>query len=510
MWHRGPGCLRLPCPACSLLHNGHIHEGTAPGGSLRAPAQRRLSPATEWHVGDNQFRLITASFDPLRLRAMGGLRNRIDTAVWTSWFRCRSRAPDRLVSMWGASRGAHLAARSALSAYELRNAQRLATDPNDLHHFEYSVHSQNGEDGIIAEIFQRVGHEHRVFVEIGASDGAENCTAHLASQGWSGIWIEGDHDKVAAARKRTVGHSVRVVERFIDRESILSVLDEASTPTEPDLLVIDVDGNDYWVWEAVATQYMPRVVVVEYNATVGPHLQWVMPYNPNHRWNKTAWHGAGLAALAGLGRSLGYVLVGCDSHGVNAFFVLRRDAWRFSAASVRDRWVPPRYVLPYGHPIRPFGKFDVRPLAIESDARIVLRVSAPRLTTVDPGQIFYLGVIVTNGTDQPIGFSGDNPFQLSYWWLGEDGHRLVEEPVRCHQLWRSGPNASCNLLCRASAPKEAGTYSLVLGLVQEGVRWLDEANVTAGKWNVRPRSSFSPDGAPIDSARGGTRRARRA
>ncbi len=389
--------------------------------------------------------------------------------------------------MWGASRGAHLASRSVLSRYELRNARRLAADPNDLHHFEYSVHSQNGEDGIIAEIFQRVGDEHRVFVEIGASDGAENCTAGLVSQGWNGIWIEGDPDKIAAARKRTVGHSVQVVEAFVDRESILSVLDDASTPAEPDLLVIDMDGNDYWIWERVATRYRPRVVVIEYNATVGPHLQWVMPYNPNHRWNDTAWHGAGLAALARLGRSLGYVLVGCDSHGVNAFFVLRRDAWRFSAASVRDRWVPPRYSLPYGHPIRPFGEFDVRPLPDDSDANIVLRASPPRLTTVNPGQILYLDVIVTNETDQPIGCSGDKPLQLCYSWLDEDGRRLVEEPVRCRQLWRSAPNASCNLLCRTPAPKESGTYSLVLGIVQEGVRWLDESNVTVGKWNVRPQ-----------------------
>lgn len=230
-----------------------------------------------------------------------------------------------------------------------------------------------------------------------------------------------------------------------------------------------------------------RVVVIEYNATVGPHLQWVMPYNPNHRWNDTAWHGAGLAALARLGRSLGYVLVGCDSHGVNAFFVLRRDAWRFSAASVRDRWVPPRYSLPYGHPIRPFGEFDVRPVPDDSDANIVLRASPPRLTTVNPGQILYLDVIVTNETDQPIGCSGDKPLQLCYSWLDEDGRRLVEEPVRCRQLWRSAPNASCNLLCRTPAPKESGTYSLVLGIVQEGVRWLDESNVTVGKWNVRPQ-----------------------
>jgi hypothetical protein len=379
-----------------------------------------------------------------------------------------------------------------LSRYELRNAKRIAADPNYLHHFEHSVHSQNGEDGILAEIFRRVGDGRRVFVEIGASDGAENCTANLLSKGWSGIWIEGDQDKVVTARKPTLDQSVRVVEAFVDRESIVSVLEEASTPTEPDLLVIDVDGNDYRIWEGVATRHIPRVVVIEYNSTVGPHLQWVMPYKPNHRWNRTAWHGASLAALARLGSRLGYVLVGCDSHGVNAFFVLHREAWRFSTGSVRDQWVPPRYSLPYGHPIRPFDEFDVRPLPIDSGAGIVMVTSPPRLTRVNPGQVVYLDVMVKNETDQLIGCSRDNPLVLSCWWLDEDGRRLVEEPVRCYQPWRLAPHASCNLLCRARAPDESGTYSLVLGLVQEGVRWLDECNVTAGKWTVRPHRSCDP------------------
>jgi len=420
----------------------------------------------------------------VNLIGVESLRTRIDTAVWTSWFNLRRRAPDRFVSKWGAGRFAHYLSRAVLSNYELRSTTRLADDQSDLQHSENSVTSQNGEDGIITEIFRRVGDGHRVFVEIGASDGAENCTARLLSQGWSGTWIEGDPERVAVARKRSTGQAVCVVEAFVDRESILSVLEAASTAPEPDLLVIDVDGNDYWIWEAVATQYKPRVVVIEYNAIVGPRLQWVMPYNPKHRWDETAWHGAGLAALERLGRSLGYVLVGCDSQGVNAFFVLHRDAHRFSSASVRSRWVPPRYSLPYGHPVRPFMGFDLLPLPMDSGAGISIRARPPRVTAVNPGQIFYLDVWVTNETDELVGCSGNNPLQLCYWWVGEEGDRVVEEAVRCQQLWRTAPRSSCSLLCRASAPEKPGTYSLVLGLVQEGVRWLEECNVTVGVWSV--------------------------
>ncbi len=371
-----------------------------------------------------------------------------------------------------------------LTNYERRNAKRLAADPDDLRHFEASVRSQNGEDGIIAEIVRRVGEGTRTFVEIGASDGAENCTAALVSQGWSGVWVEGDPEKVMDARRRSSDRPVRVVEAFVDRESIVSVLESASTPDEPDVLVIDVDGNDLQIWDAVSARYRPRIVVIEYNAAVGPHLQWAMPYNAGHRWNETAWHGASLAALARLGRQLGYVLAGCDSQGVNAFFVRRDDGAQFSLSSVRDQWVPPRFLLPYGHPVRPPTEFDVPPISVESGARISMRAVTRPPATVKPGAVSYFDVIVTNGADEPIGCSRGHPVQLAYWWLDETGVRLGDEPDRCCQPWRIAPGASWNLLCRVSTPKESGTYVLVLGLVQEGIRWLDECDVTVGTFAV--------------------------
>ena len=111
--------------------------------------------------------------------------------------------------------------------------------------------------------------------------------------------------------------------------------------------------------------------------------------------------------------SLGYVLVGCDSQGVNAFFVLASDAGRFSIATLRDRWVPPRYLLPYGHPIRPFDELDVLPLPVESGASISLRARLPRLTGAHAGQILYFDVMVINETDHPIACSRRDPFQLA-------------------------------------------------------------------------------------------------
>ena len=91
-----------------------------------------------------------------------------------------------------------------------------------------------------------------------------------------------------------------MVGSFVDRESIASVLADALPASgTADLLVIDIDGNDYWIWEEVSSRYRARVVVIEYNAINGPRRHWVMPDNAAHQWDETYWHGASLAALAG-------------------------------------------------------------------------------------------------------------------------------------------------------------------------------------------------------------------
>jgi hypothetical protein len=88
-------------------------------------------------------------------------------------------------------------------------------------------------------------------------------------------------------------------------------------------LSIDIDRNDYYVWEKI-THYRPRVVCIEYNGIYPPPIDWVIPYNPRAMWNYTTHTGASLAAIARLADTKGYALVGCCISGVNAFFV-RKD-----------------------------------------------------------------------------------------------------------------------------------------------------------------------------------------
>ena len=240
------------------------------------------------------------------------------------------------------------------------------SEPGRLNRYERQVFSQAGEDGIIDEIFTRVGTTNQFFVEFGVGNGLENNTTCLLTKGWRGYWIE--------ARDEWVRHIERdfrdlldtkqlvVQQAFITAENIESLFEAANVPNEFDLLSIDVDGNDYWVWKAIAS-YNPRVVVVEYNALFGPDVRWAMRYNPAAIWNRTSYHGASLKSLEALGEEKGYRLVGCSFAGVNAFFV-RHDLVgdTFCAPfTAENHYEPARYhlVRTVGHP-RGFGDF-VRP-----------------------------------------------------------------------------------------------------------------------------------------------------
>lgn len=250
---------------------------------------------------------------------------------------------------------------SAIRADERKEAalrqQARYQDPRHLVHFEWQSFSQNGEDGIIAEIFRRIGVSSRYFVEFGVGDGLENNTSLLLAQGWKGLWIEGDPD---SAKKIENGlrplidtGALRFLQRFVTAEGIEQVFAEAGVPSEFDLLSIDIDGNDYWVWNAIR-QFRPRVVIIEYNAIFPPATEWVCAYRSERVWDGSGDHGASLRSLEMLGLAKGYRLVSCCFEGVNAFFV-RSDlvgdqfAPRFDAEYHQE---PPRYGLPRrpGHP----------------------------------------------------------------------------------------------------------------------------------------------------------------
>lgn len=226
-----------------------------------------------------------------------------------------------------------------------------------LNRYEYQVFSQNGEDGIIQEIFNRIGYTNQYFIEFGVENGLECNSTNLLYKKWKGLWIEASdvHYKQITGRFKDLIDSgqLSVAHEFITAENIESIFKHAGAPAEPDLLSIDIDYNDYHVWKAI-TSYKPRVVVIEYNSIFRPDTIFVVKYNPNRVWDKSSFFGASLLALEQLGRQKGYCLVGCVFTGSNVFFVrddLVGDFFEtpFTAA---NHYEPNRDFLYYkaGHP----------------------------------------------------------------------------------------------------------------------------------------------------------------
>lgn len=195
--------------------------------------------------------------------------------------------------------------------------------------FEKKIYSQNGEDGILQLIFYKINTTNKFFVEFGVGTGKECNTQLLRKKNWNGVWMDSQHQ------------SSLIKKEFITAENINQLFNKHQVPKSFDLLSIDIDSNDLWIWKAIKN-YQPRVVVIEYNSSVPPSLSKVIKYDPHASWDKTNYFGASLLALTKLGQEKSYTLVGCDSTGTNAFFVLSQLVKNnFLSQSVRQLYRPP-------------------------------------------------------------------------------------------------------------------------------------------------------------------------
>lgn len=166
---------------------------------------------------------------------------------------------------------------SQLDEYTRRLLQdERYSSPERLNRYEMQVFSEGGEDGILGEIFRRIGVASRALVEIGVGDGLQNNTAFLVLQSWRAFWIEGDDRAVETIsrilRTPIAEGRLRVVRSFVTAENIADTLRQMEVPEEVDLLSLDIDRNTYWVWAALS-KLRARVVVVEYHASLPPSVE---------------------------------------------------------------------------------------------------------------------------------------------------------------------------------------------------------------------------------------------
>jgi len=236
-----------------------------------------------------------------------------------------------------------------------KELSKIKNPKNTLRNNEFKVYSQNGEDGIIAYIFSKIGVTNNCFAEIGIEDGRESNTANLSINfGWEGLLIDGDKDNVANAKDyyenilKIKESQVKIVLGFVTKENINDFFLKNKVKKDIDFLSIDIDGNDYWVWEAL-TAIKPRVVSIEYNPVFGPKESLTTSYDPEFMRLKKhpsgLYQGASLAALTKLGKSKGYSLICCDSSGCNAFFVLKKEIKNIKELSVEEAYYPSSRML---------------------------------------------------------------------------------------------------------------------------------------------------------------------
>ena len=204
---------------------------------------------------------------------------------------------------------------------------------------EFKVFSQFGDDGIIQYLTRHLPMRHRTFVEFGVEDYFESNTRFLLQKdNWTGFVMDGSEEAMARLRQAPYfwKHDLKAAAAFITRENIGGLIAEHTRGWSGiDLLHIDLDGNDSWIWKAL--DIAPSIVIVEYNSAFGAERAVTIPYAADFR--RSAAHfshlywGASLKALHRLAQSKGYAFAGCNGAGNNAYFV-RRELLNDAVAEV--------------------------------------------------------------------------------------------------------------------------------------------------------------------------------
>jgi hypothetical protein len=214
---------------------------------------------------------------------------------------------------------------------------------------EFRVYSQWGDDGIIQYLVSQVAVPTDSFVEFGVEHyGEANTRFLLINDNWRGLIMDGSQEFMEHVRNSDLcwRHELTALDAFITRENVNELIAGAGFRGPIGLLSIDIDGNDYWVWQALDV-VDPAIVVVEYNSVFGSRRALTVPYDPAFRrsvaHSSHLYWGCSIRALCTLADQKGYVFVGCNSNGNNAYFVKRALAANLTAYSAQEGYVVSRF-----------------------------------------------------------------------------------------------------------------------------------------------------------------------
>ena len=225
-----------------------------------------------------------------------------------------------------------------LQCFAIAATHRARDRIRNLSDVEFQGFSQWGEDGIIDWLVERLPGIPETFVEFGVEDYREaNTRLLLQLRNWRGLVMDGSEANIRSIQAQDLywRHELTARCAFIDRDNINQVIGSSGFQGDIGLLSIDIDGNDYWIWQAIGA-VSPVIVVCEYNAVLGDRYALTVPYRADFQRTRehhsNLYFGASIRALVALGKSKGYTFVGTTSTGCNAFFVRNDHADLIAAA----------------------------------------------------------------------------------------------------------------------------------------------------------------------------------
>jgi hypothetical protein len=217
----------------------------------------------------------------------------------------------------------------------------------ELQQQEWSVYSQHGEDGVIQSLLQRISVKHRYVVEFGAYDGVcmSNSRYLIENDNWNAFLIEADPRFYRGLKSLYKNHPrVKIKQGFVTEDNINKLFLEAGVPRDFEVLSIDVDGPDYYLWQAL-TEFEPRIVIIEYNSTIDPQTEYVIPRDKLEEYGGTSREGASLLSFWNLAIKKGYQPVYSELSGANIFFIHNEITDEFDLNNITPEtlYQPPQF-----------------------------------------------------------------------------------------------------------------------------------------------------------------------
>lgn len=216
---------------------------------------------------------------------------------------------------------------------------------------EFKVFSQFGEDGILQYLIRETGitRDETVFVEFGVQDYLESNTRFLLiNNHWRGLIIDGSREHIDFIHNQNIywRHDLTALHAWIDRDNINQLIGNAGFSGNIGILSVDIDGNDYWVWEQIEI-VNPVIVVIEWNSVFGPKFSVSVPYEPKFdretaHYSNLYW-GASITAFEYLAAKKNYILVGSNTAGNNIFFIRKDRIGKLTRLSAKEAYIESRF-----------------------------------------------------------------------------------------------------------------------------------------------------------------------